>query len=93
MQLFKSLIVASTLSLSFSGFADVAADKTAVDAACQAEAATAGCGTEQVGTGMLKCIHAYKKAHKDFKISDGCKAATKQLKTDHKAAKTTPPSP
>jgi hypothetical protein len=48
----------------------------AVDSACTTEAATAGCGNEKVGTGLMKCIHAYKQAHKkDFKISDGCKSA------------------
>ncbi|MGZ4837727.1 MAG: hypothetical protein ACXVZR_04195 [Terriglobales bacterium] len=36
---------------------------------------------------MLKCIHAYKQAHKDFRISPGCRSAMKQLKTDAKARK------
>ncbi|MGZ3703582.1 MAG: hypothetical protein ACXWSD_17625, partial [Bdellovibrionota bacterium] len=56
--------------------------------ACTAEAQTAGCGSEQVGTGLLKCIHAYKKAHKkDFKLSDGCKAALQKEHADMKAKK------
>ena len=61
------------------------ADAQAVDAACTQEATTASCNNEKVGTGLLKCIHAYKKAHSDFKISDGCKAALKQLRADKKA--------
>ncbi len=63
------------------------ADRQAVDTACTGDAATAGCGTETVGKGLLKCIHAYKKANKDFKVSDGCKAAMKQLHGDKKAGK------
>ena len=66
-----------------SGKASTNPDAVAVDQACAAEAQTAGCGGEQVGTGMLKCIHAYKQAHKkDFKLSDGCKAAMKKMHQD-----------
>jgi hypothetical protein len=63
------------------------ADAQAIDSACSADAATAGCGSEQVGTGLLKCLHAYKKAHKDFKFSDSCREATKKARTDRKAKK------
>ena len=63
------------------------ADAQAVDAACSQEATTAGCGTEKVGTGLLKCLHAYKKEHKDFKFSDGCKSAMKTMHADRKAHK------
>jgi hypothetical protein len=63
------------------------ADKAAVNSACTAESTTAGCGSEQVGTGLLKCIHAYKKANKGFKVSDGCKTAMKQMHADKKARK------
>ena len=57
----------------------------AVNSACTAEANTANCVNEKVGTGLIKCIHAYKKHHKDFKLSDGCKSAMKSLKMVHKA--------
>ena len=61
-------------------------DALAIDSACTADAATAGCSAEQVGTGLMKCIHAYKKAHKkDFKVSDGCHAAMKKMHADKKA--------
>ena len=63
------------------------ADKEAVDSACTADAATASCGNDKVGTGLLKCLHAYKKEHKDFKFSDGCKASMKKMHEDRKAAK------
>ena len=63
------------------------ADAQAVDTACTQEATAASCGTEKVGTGLLKCIHAYKKGNKGFKISDPCKAAMKQLRADKKASK------
>lgn len=61
------------------------ADAQAVNAACSTDAATAGCGAEKVGTGLLKCLHGYKKAHHDFKFSDGCKTAMKTLHHDKKA--------
>lgn len=55
-----------------------------VDSACSAEGATANCGDKKVGTGLLKCIEEYHKSHKDFKVSDSCKQARKQLKEAHK---------
>ena len=56
-------------------------DALAVDSACTLEAQTANCGNEKVGSGLRKCIHAYKKEHKkDFKIGDGCKSALKKLR-------------
>ena len=66
----------------------MAADNSAVETACSADAATAGCGSEKVGSGLLKCLHGYKKAHKaDFKFSAGCKSAMKQRRADKKAGK------
>lgn len=57
------------------------AEAQEVNMACSEEAKTAQCGDEKVGTGLLKCLHAYKKAHKkDFKFSEGCKSAMKSLK-------------
>ena len=59
-------------------------DAQAIDQACGAEAQTAGCSGEQVGTGLLKCIHAYKKANKkSFQISAGCKSAMMKARADH----------
>jgi hypothetical protein len=63
------------------------ADKNAVNSACASEASTAGCGSETVGHGLLKCIHAYKRAHKGFRISPGCRTAMKQLRADAKTRK------
>jgi hypothetical protein len=81
--------VLALLCFSSNAFADgkvaQGADAQAIDAACTTDAATAGCGSEQVGTGLLKCLHAYKKAHHDFKFSDSCRAATKKAQADHKA--------
>jgi len=55
-----------------------------VDSACAADAQTAGCGQEKVGTGMLKCIAAYHKNHKkEFKISEACNSARRQLEATH----------
>jgi len=64
--------------------AAVKADAQAVDSACTADASKAGCGNEKVGTGLMKCLHAYKEAHKDFKISDGCHDSMRKM---HEAKK------
>ncbi len=62
-------------------------DNQAINTACTADAQTAGCGSEVVGKGLLKCLHAYKEAHKDFKFSDGCKSAMEKRHADKKAGK------
>jgi len=86
----KGLIILSVL-VGFVSFSqakeNTSPDAEAVDSACTADAATAGCGSEKVGTGLLKCMHAYKKAHKDFKFSDGCKSAMQKMRADKKAGK------
>ena len=65
----------------------LAADAQAIDVACKAEAAAAGCGQEVVGKGLLKCMGSYKRTHSDFKFSDGCRSAMRQMKQDKKAGK------
>lgn len=52
--------------------------KEEINKACATDAATSGCEGKKVGTGLLKCLRAYKKAHKDFKFSESCKAARKK---------------
>ncbi|HEY6094787.1 MAG TPA: hypothetical protein VIU93_07520 [Gallionellaceae bacterium] len=87
-QLLAATAVLFTLSVSaHAADATMKADNQAVDSACKAEAQTAGCGSEVVGKGLLKCMGAYKKAHKDFKYSEGCRDAMKQRREDHKAEK------
>ena len=63
------------------------ADKEAVNSSCAADAKTAGCEGKEFGKGLIKCLHAYKKEHKDFQVSSTCKDATKQLREDRKEAK------
>ena len=78
----KNMLIAALILFSFAARADKAADKLQVDSACKSDASTAGCGNEQVGTGLMKCIHAYKKAHADFKVSDSCHSAMMTLHAD-----------
>jgi hypothetical protein len=80
------LVVLFSFSNSFAG-ENKSSDAQAVDQACTAEAQTASCGSEKVGTGLLKCLHAYRKEHKDFKPSEGCKTAMKKLHEDRKVKK------
>ena len=77
----KSLVALTLLAASAVAFAadgGKQSDKAAIDAACSADAQTAGCGGETVGKGLLKCLAAHKKSNKDFKVSDACRAAIKQ---------------
>ncbi len=80
-----AILSASLLTVSMAFAVDLKTDKQNVDTQCTADAATAGCGTEQVGTGLMKCLHAYKKAHAGYKFTDGCKAAMHQIHADKKA--------
>lgn len=62
-------------------------DAQAINAACKADAATAGCADAVVGKGLLKCLHQYKEAHKDHKFSEGCREAMKHMRHDAKEKK------
>ena len=64
-----------------------AADRDAVNTACASDAAAAKCGSEKVGSGLLKCLHAYKKANPTFTFSESCQKAKATLKADRKATK------
>ncbi len=84
------LKIVSVLALSLglaTANADMKSDREAVNAACTQDATTAGCGSETVGKGLLKCLHGYKKSHKEFKFSEACQSAMKTLKADHKEKK------
>lgn len=87
MKLLPSSIMALTVLFAMSAQADFKADKLNVDTACAQEAATASCGAEKAGTGLLKCLHTYKQANTSFQFSDACKAAIATLETDRKAKK------
>jgi hypothetical protein len=63
------------------------ADAAAINSACEADAKATGCSGMVVGKGLLKCMHKYKHQHKDYKFSDGCKSAMKQLKEDKEEGK------
>jgi hypothetical protein len=67
--------------------ATIQSDDQAINSACSTDAQTASCGSEVVGKGLLKCLHAYKKATPSFKLSASCKAAMKQRHSDKEAGK------
>jgi hypothetical protein len=85
----KAILITVLMLGSVSSFAaeNKSANAQAIDTACSADATTAGCSGEKVGNGLLKCMWGYKKAHHDFKFSDGCKAAMKKGHQDRTAAK------
>jgi len=78
----KSVLVTLVLVASVSSFAkgDRAAKDAEIKKACAAELAASGCGDKELGKGLLKCLHAYKKEHKDMVISDSCKNERKELR-------------
>ena len=57
-----------------------------VKAACATELQATGC-SQDLGKGLMKCIRAYKKAHKEFMISDSCKEARHEGREMHKEHK------
>lgn len=92
-KIIKALLVTTTLCL-ISGYAnadnhkaEMKADARAIDQACQSDAANTGCTGEVVGKGLLKCMRAYKKAHKEYKFSEGCREAMKKMKEDRREVK------
>jgi hypothetical protein len=90
-QLSRTIFLTAFIGLSFSTAHAVdqalQADRQNVESACATDAATAGCGTEKVGKGLLKCLHAYKKATKAFQFAPACKSAMAQLRSDKKSGK------
>ena len=61
--------------------------KEKVKAACATEIQATGC-SQDLGKGLMKCIREYKKSHKEFTISETCKAARhdgREMHKEHKA--------
>lgn len=58
-------------------------DREVINNSCIEESKIAGCGNEKVGTGLIRCIHNYRREHKkDFKVSEACKLSMQKLRTD-----------
>lgn len=89
----RNILLALTVLFSFAVYAHEghdmkAADAQAINDACKADASTAGCDSEVVGKGLLKCLWTYKKEHKkDFKFTDACKDAMHKMHADRKGDK------
>lgn len=64
--------------------AKMAEHKDEIKQACSNDVAKAGCSDKEMGSGLLKCLQAYKKENKDFEISESCKNATKSLRDERK---------
>ena len=83
------MMVALVLVASVSSFAkeDRSAKDAELKSACSAEIAASGCGGKDLGKGLLKCLHAYKKEHKDMVVSESCKNLRKEFKEKREAKK------
>ncbi|MBC7419844.1 MAG: hypothetical protein H7328_03865 [Bdellovibrio sp.] len=86
----NKLMLIPVLAFSFGlsiAHADMKADREVVNEACKQDAVTAGCEGKTVGKGLMMCLQSYRKAHKDFKLSDACKDATKKVRKEKKVEK------
>lgn len=86
MKLVLLALILSTFSLAQAAESQMASAQ-AINTVCTEEAETAKCGNDKVGTGLITCLRNYKKANKNFKITDSCEASLKQLRRDVKAKK------
>lgn len=77
----KKILVALT-ALSLSATLAYAHEGGDLKAACADDIAATGCTAE--GKEQFKCMREFKKANKDFKFSDGCKSARKELREERK---------
>lgn len=84
MKLILTTLLISILSLltTTAHATSLKADKENIDSVCQSDARMANCQNLQAGSGLLKCLHAYKKVHKNFQLSDVCNAAIMKTKAD-----------
>ena len=57
-----------------------------IKAACTEEIAKTGC-KEELGHGLMKCIHDFKDKNADFKVSDACKDVVKESREMRKERK------
>lgn len=83
------LLMSAVVLFSANSWADDEESKSpqaqAINSACVSDAQTAGCGEKKVGSGLIMCLHTYKKSHaKDFHFSDSCKAALESVKEKRK---------
>lgn len=83
---FVSLVLTSALSIAQAATVNTGADAQNIDNSCSTDAKTAGCPDAKVGTGLLKCLRAYKKANPTYKFSPTCKTAKMKMKEDHEGA-------
>ena len=78
------VLITSTVSMAKG---DRAAKDAELKSACAAEISVAGCGNKDLGKGLLKCLQAYKKEHKDMVISESCKNLRKEFRDERKTKK------
>lgn len=85
----KSVIVSLVLAASVSSFAagKNAEKDSKIKEACSAEITASGCTGKDFGKGLMKCMHEYKQAHKDFVISESCKGVKHEMKAARQAKK------
>ena len=86
MNIILSALIFSTITFAQAAESQMASAQ-AINTVCTQEAEVAKCGNDKVGIGLINCLRDYKKANKDFKISDSCEASLKQLRRDVKAKK------
>lgn len=83
------VIAFSICSLAFAATptAQTKEDLSQANTACAKDAETSGCTGKEMGKGLGKCLHDYKKKTPSFQLSPDCKAAMQKAAGDRKANK------
>lgn len=85
----KLTLVMSLFIMSVSAFALDKKERAEADSeikqSCSSEVSTANCSDKSYGKGLMKCLENYKKQHKEFQISEGCKSARKKIAAENKS--------
>lgn len=82
-----SFLTLASISHADGKIPQIKVDANAINMACQTDAKTAKCAGEKVGSGLLKCLGAYKKANPTYPFSDNCKTAMQNMHKDRGAEK------
>ncbi|MBC7740658.1 MAG: hypothetical protein H7061_00575 [Bdellovibrionaceae bacterium] len=83
-------IALSALALTFTfsfAQANMKENNAAIMDACKDDIAATHCEGKKVGKGLMKCMHAYHKSNKDYKMTASCEATTKKMHDKRKANK------
>lgn len=89
MKLVAFFIIAASMFCFVAQAGEISTDKQVVETACAQDTKTADCLNKKVGSGLMRCLRAYKTANPSYKLSNECKRALVNLRLDFKASANT----